>query len=117
MSSKYKVNNHSVLKVSNDEAKQGASWHDIARGRAFKQHPTGELSDKDIHSVPKIDYGPQLPEAHPEETEETLHTIEDQIKLLQANEQEKARVRAEQDQKKQQQQSMENDPYDDWFKE
>jgi hypothetical protein len=118
MDSKYKVNNHSILNTSNDEAKQGASWNDIVRSRADRQHPHG-LLDGDIHKPVKYpDHHQQ--QADPQETAEALHTIEDQIKHLQAREEEKARARIAQQhppQPNEHHQSVESDSHDDWRRE
>lgn len=123
--SKYQVNNHSVLKVSNDEAKNGASWHDIARGRAFKQHgdihDTNDLPAGDIHAIHRH-HDDYLPKTNPEEMNRELSALEDQIKQLQATENEKAQARqmAKQQQEQhhgQQKESYEDDPYEDWLKE
>lgn len=116
---KYTVNNHSVLNVSNEEAKNGASWHDLARERAFKQHGDAEeLPEGDIHAIRKHpDH--HLPQLNPEEEKHALDALEDQIKHLQATENEKAQARnlAKQQQNQQSQNHYEDDPYDDWFKE
>lgn len=116
--SKYKVNNHSVLNVSNEEAKHGASWHDIAKRRAFAQHGDAEeLPDGDIHKPQSIDHSPHLPNRTAEETEEALTSIEDQIKRLHAQEAEKHRTQQPPQPPVQPQNQFDNDPYDDWFKE
>lgn len=119
MATKYQVNNHSVLKVSNNEAKKGASWHDIARRRAFAQHggvEDADLPDGDIHKVVRhVDT--HLPQVNQEEAEEAVVTLEEQIKLLKHAEEERARYQASQPQKPQPQEQFDKDPYDDWFKE
>lgn len=119
--SKYKVNNHSVLNVSNEEAKQSASWHDIARRRAHSQHGGGEeLDPNDIHAVRKHEE-PDLRRSDPQEIENELHSLEDQIKQLQETENQKAQARQlaqqQQQQQKQHHETHEEDPYEDWFKE
>lgn len=118
---KYTVNNHSVLNVNNDEAKQGASWHDIARGRAHKQHGDvdgKDLPEEDIHAVKRHE-DHHLPQTDPHEMNQELDSLESQIKMLQQTEAEKANARQlaqEQHEKQTQKDTFGDNPYDDWFK-
>lgn len=121
--SKYQVNDHSVLKVSKEEAKQGKSWHDIAQRRAHSQHGDGEMSEDDIHAVKKFDHTLHLPIPNPDEAAHAMETLEGKIKRLQGEEQEKARIRNEQAQQQVSQQHHQQgvkdsfeEEMDDWFK-
>jgi hypothetical protein len=117
---KYTVNNHSILNVQSEEAKSGASWHDIARGRAFKQHGDAEdLPEGDIHAVRKHQ-DPHLHQRNPDEENQALDSLEGKIKQLQQSEQQKAQTRTYPQQQPQQDQTQltgeQYDTYDDWFK-
>lgn len=82
---KYQINNHSVLKVTKQEAEQGSSWNDLARRRANAQHGEGEeIPEGDIHHIPKIDYHAQVAQSNPEETKTALDALAEKIKHLQS---------------------------------
>lgn len=119
MSTKYQVNNHSVLNVSTNEAKKGASWHDIIKRREFAQHggvEQADLPDGDIHKVVRhVDT--HLPQVNQQEAEEAVVSLEEQIKLLKHAEEERARYKADQALKPPPQEQIDKDPFDDWFKE
>jgi polyhydroxyalkanoate synthesis regulator phasin len=110
--SKYQVNNHSVLKVTKQEAQQGKSWHDIARGRATKQHGDGEeIPEGDIHAIPKHYQHPSLAQESPEALNETLSSLEEKIKQMQSQE-----ARPTTSPPPAQQNNIDDETFDDWFK-
>lgn len=116
--SKYQVNNHSVLKVTKEEAQQGKSWHDIARGRANKQHGEGEeIPEGDIHAIPKHYQHPGLAQEDPEVVNATLTSLEDRIKQMQSKEQQSRIPPTPPPPPAQQPTKIDDDAFDDWFKE
>ncbi|MBA3724127.1 MAG: hypothetical protein H0W89_04550 [Candidatus Levybacteria bacterium] len=109
--SKYQVNDHSVLKVTKEEAKQGSSWHDLAKRREHQQHGDGEdIPEGDIHAVQKHYQHAGIPQRAPEEVKATLDSLEEKIKQLQANEVKPQAPTPAQN-------PQQDDPLDDWYKE
>jgi hypothetical protein len=109
--SKYQVNDHSILKVTKEEAQQGKSWHDIARGRAQRQHGEGEeIPEGDIHAIQKHYEHPGLAQDAPEEVEQTLTSLEEKIKQLQSRKETASTPPPAPKQPA-------DEAFDDWFKE
>ncbi len=113
MASKYQVNNHSVLNVTKQEAQQGRSWHDLARGRAQKQHGEGEeIPEGDIHAVVKLDNSTHLPQVNQEENKVAIGSLEERLKQIQAQRAEEAKPVPQQPEQNQ----YDEDVYDEWLK-
>lgn len=109
-----KVNNKSPFSVSKKQLKSGSAWNQVAKDRFIKQHgDVDHIPEGDNHSVPVQHFGPQIPHHSEEEMKIAVSSLEDQIKQLQQQDEEKKQMQAQ----KQAEQKPKDDFYDDWLNE
>jgi hypothetical protein len=72
-----------VIFVKRSDSKKGKLWNDLANKRSIQQHgDVDELPEDDLHAVKKF-FVPELyPTADPEETEEAVSSLEEEIQQL-----------------------------------
>ena len=106
-----KVNNHSPLTVTKKELNDSRSWSKLTKERFIKQHGDVEhIPEGDNHAVPQHFDGPQIPQHNPQELQDAVGNLEDQIRQLQEKEKNMPPPAPKPE-------KVKDDFYDDWLNE
>jgi hypothetical protein len=72
-----------LLFVKRSESKKGSLWNELADKRSKEQHgDVDELPEDDLHAVKKFVVPDLYPEADPEEAEEAVSNLEEEIQKI-----------------------------------